>query len=160
MKIIFQIDAENFNSKFWVVLKILQVINSPKNVGITENYLCFHRVRKAHRWSRAGYDVALFNRILSFSSRFRALSAGVHCTLQVAGWKPTSNHIKITVGFFNLHKGWLSLHRGHPVNIPNWRTMHLSSAIPANDTKESVFGLPNFPCRERGSNLGPLTSKK
>ena len=34
--------------------------------------------------------------------------------------------------------------------------MHLSSVIPANDTRESVFGLQNFPRRERGSNLGPL----
>ena len=34
--------------------------------------------------------------------------------------------------------------------------MHLSNVIPANDTRESVFGLRNFPRRERGSNLGPL----
>ena len=34
--------------------------------------------------------------------------------------------------------------------------MHLSSVIPANDTRESVFGLRNFPRRERGLNLGPL----
>ena len=89
-------------------------------------------------------------------ARFRALSAGVHCTLRVAGWKPTSNHIEITVGFFSLHRGWLSLHRGHPVNVPIRRTMHLSSVIPANDTRESVFGHRNFSRRERESNLGPL----
>ena len=64
-------------------------------------------------------------------------STGVHCTLRVAGWKPTNNHIEITVGFFNLHKGWLSLHRGHSVNILIWRTMHLSSVVPANDTEET-----------------------
>ena len=64
MKIIFLIDTENFSAKLWVVLKILQVINSPKYVGITENYLCFHRVRKAPQWSRAGYDVSLFKRIV------------------------------------------------------------------------------------------------
>ena len=34
--------------------------------------------------------------------------------------------------------------------------MHLSSVIPANVSRESVFGLQNFPRRERGSNLGPL----
>ena len=56
-------DTENFIAKFWVVLKILQVINSPKYVGITENYLCFQRVRKALQWSKAGYDVSLFKRI-------------------------------------------------------------------------------------------------
>ena len=28
--------------------------------------------------------------------------------------------------------------------------------IPANDTRESVFGLRNFPRRKRGSNLGSL----
>ena len=33
--------------------------------------------------------------------------------------------------------------------------MHLSSVIPANDTRESVFGLQNFPSCEQGSNLGP-----
>ena len=68
MKIIFLIDTENFSAQFWVVLKILQVINSPKYVGITENYLCFHRVRKAPRWSRAGYDVSLFKRISESST--------------------------------------------------------------------------------------------
>ena len=41
-------------------------INSPKYVGITENYLCFHRVRKASRRSRTGYDVSLFKRIYLF----------------------------------------------------------------------------------------------
>ena len=70
---------------------------------------------------------------LSFSiycqTLFRVLSAGVLCTLRVAGWKPTSNHIEITVGFFNLHRGWLSLHRGHPVNVPIRRTMHLSGSV-------------------------------
>ena len=58
---------------------------------------------------------------------FRVLSAGVLCTLRVAGWKPTSNHIEITIGFFYLHKGWLSLHRGHPVNVLIRRTMRFSS---------------------------------
>ena len=33
--------------------------------------------------------------------------------------------------------------------------MHLSSGIPANDTRESVFEHRHFP-RERGSNLRPL----
>ena len=37
--------------------------------------------------------------------------------------------------------------------------MHLSSVIPANDTRESVFGLRNFPHRGRGSNRGPLASE-
>ena len=41
-------------------------------------------------------------------------------------------------------------------NVPFQRTMHLSSVIPANDTRESVFGLRNFPRRKWGSNLGPL----
>ena len=98
----------------------------------------------------------LFSLYILPGARFRALSADVPCTLRVAGWKPTSNHIEIAVGFFNLHKGWLSLYRGHPVNVPIRRTMHLSSVIPANNTRESVFGLRNFPRRERGSNLGPL----
>ena len=99
--------------------------------------------------------LSLFLYILP-GARFRALLAGVHCTLRVAGWKPPSDHIEITLGFFNLHRGWLSLHRGHPVNIPIRRTMHLSSVIPANDTRESVFGHRNLPRSERGSNLGPL----
>ena len=34
--------------------------------------------------------------------------------------------------------------------------MTLSSVIPANDTRESVFGLRNFPHPKLGSNLGPL----
>ena len=82
-KIIFQIDAENFNAKFWVVLKMLQVINSPKYVGITENYLCIHRVRKAPRWSRAGCDIALVKRISKLATsqlmRFWYLSYGPPC---------------------------------------------------------------------------------
>ena len=48
------------------------------------------------------------------------------------------------------------MHRGHPVNVPIRRTMHLSSVIPANDTRESVFVHRNFPRREWESNLGPL----
>ena len=91
-------------------------------------------------WANIGlsFFLSFFLYILP-GARFRALSAGVHLTLRVAGWKPTSNHIEITVGFFNLHKGWLSLHRGHPVNVPIRRTVHLSRAIPANDTRESVW---------------------
>ena len=46
--------------------------------------------------------------------------------------------------------------RGHPVNVPIRRMMHLSSVIPANDTRESMFGQRNFPRPKRGSNLGPL----
>ena len=114
-------------------------------------------VLSTERWWTTPFTLIFF---LSFSiycqTLFRVLSAGVLCTLRVAGWKPTSNHIEITVGFFNLHRGWLSLHRGHPVNVPIRRTMHLSSVIPANDTRESVFGHRNFSRRERESNLGPL----
>ena len=42
-------------------------------------------------------------------------------SLQVIMWT--------TVGFFNLHRGWLSLHRGPPVDVPIRRTAHLFSAI-------------------------------
>ena len=62
--------------------------------------------------------------------------------------------------FFNLHKGWLSIHMGHPFSVPIRRTSHLSSAIPANDTQESVFGHRNCPRRERGSNLVPLAPEE
>ena len=70
---------------------------------------------------------------LSFSiycqTLFRVLSAGVLCTLWIAGWKPTSNHIEIIVGFFNRHKGWLSLHRGHPVNFLSFSIYCLALAF-------------------------------
>ena len=59
-------DTENFTAKFWVVLKVLQVINSPKYVGIAENYMCIHPVRKAPQWSRTWYDVSLFKKIVFF----------------------------------------------------------------------------------------------
>ena len=36
--------------------------------------------------------------------------------------------LQVTVGFFNLHRGWLSLHRGHPVNVPILSMMHLPSS--------------------------------
>ena len=49
-----------------------------------------------------------------------------------------------------------SLHRGHPLNVPIRRRMHLSSVIPANDTRESMFGHQNFPPNEQGSDLGSL----
>ena len=39
-KIMFLIYTENFNAKFGEVLIILRVINSPKYIGIKENYLC------------------------------------------------------------------------------------------------------------------------
>ena len=89
-------------------------------------------------------------------ARFRALSAGVHCTLRVAGWKPTSNHIEITVGFFKLHRGWLSLHRGHPVNVLIRRTMHLSSVISVlnSTTVASPSGNPSLCFRPLAATLG------
>ena len=74
----------------------------------------------------------------------RVLSACVLCTLRVAGWKPTCNHIEIVVGFFSLYMGWLSLYRGHPLNVPILRTMHLSSVSRANDTRECPVLTPNF----------------
>ena len=47
--------------------------------------------------------------------------------------------------------------QGSSSYVPIRRTMHLSSVIPANDTRESVFGNRNFPPRQRGSNLGTLS---
>ena len=41
------------------------------------------------------------------------------------------------VSISKLHRGWLSLNKGHPVNVPIRRTMHLSSVIPANDIRKS-----------------------
>ena len=38
--------------------------------------------------------------------------------------------------------------------------MHLSSVIPANDTRESVFGHRNSSRREQESNLGPLAPEE
>ena len=47
--------------------------------------------------------------------------------------------------------------QGPPVNVPIRMTVHCIHIIPANDTKESVFGPPlNFPRRRWGSNPGPL----
>ena len=39
---------------------------------------------------------------------------------------------------------------------PKFDVFTLSSVIPANDTRESLFRHRNFPRREWGSNLGPL----
>ena len=41
------------------------------------------------------------------------------------------------------------------VNVLIRRTMHLSSVIHANDTRESMFGHQHLSRRERVSNLGP-----
>ena len=46
-----------------------------------------------------------------------------------------------------------------PAQAQILRVVHLSSVIPANDTRESVFGHRIFSCREWGSNLGPLASE-
>ena len=64
--------------------------------------------------------------------------------------------MKATVGFFNLHMGWLSLHRGPPVNVPIRRTVHLSSVIPANDIKESIVGHRNV--FSPAAKIEPMTS--
>ena len=68
------------------------------------------------------------------------------CTLYTPGcrMKAYKYPYLITAGFFNLHKGWLSLHRGHPDNVPIRMTMQLSSVIPAYDTRESVLGSEIF----------------
>ena len=62
----------------------------------------------------------------------------------------------ITVGIFNLHRGWFFLHRGPPVNVLIQRTSHCFHVIPANDTKESVFGHQIFPRPPRRQNPEPL----
>ena len=62
---------------------------------------------------------------------------------------------KLLIGFFNMHMGWLSLHRGHPVNILIRRTVHLSSVIMSNDTMESMLGH-KYSSPQAGSNLCPL----
>ena len=45
------------------------------------------------------------------------------------------------------------MHRGPPVNVPIRRTAHLFSDIPANDTKESMFGHAEFLCFKENSNF-------
>ena len=40
-----------------------------------------------------------------------------------AGWA-YMHEDRTCVGIFNLHRGWLSLHRGPPVNVPIRRTAH------------------------------------
>ena len=40
---------------------------------------------------------------------------------------------------------YLNYRREHPVNVSIQRTMHLSRVIPANDTRERLFGHRNFP---------------
>ena len=148
------------------------IVVTPRTITI---YM-YNRLKCTQHWpfwfislSAAWYSHSHFLYFFSFSfsiklycqTLLRVLSTGVLCTLWVARWKPTSNHILlITVEFFNLHRGWLSLNRGHPVTVPIRRTMHLSSVIPVNDTRESVFrpGFrhQNFSHRERGLNLEPL----
>ena len=44
----------------------------------------------------------------------------------------------------------------HPIHLTSRSEGHLSSVIPANDTRGSVSGHRNFLHRERGSSLGPL----
>ena len=46
--------------------------------------------------------------------------------------------------------------QGSPVNVPIRRTAHLSSVIPANDTKESIVGHRNFFSPAAG--IEPMTS--
>ena len=41
-EIIFLIDTKKFSANFWVVLKILQVIDTPKYIGLTDNYLSIY----------------------------------------------------------------------------------------------------------------------
>ena len=60
------------------------------------------------------------------------------------------------VGIFNLHMGWLSLHRGPLVDVPIRTMTHCVHVTPANDMKSRVFGPPNFPRSRGGSNPGPL----
>ena len=80
------------------------------------------------------------------------------CTLYTPGcrMKAYKKPFRITVAFFNLHRLWLSLHRGPPVNVRIQRTAHCFHVIPANDTNESVFRHRKFPCPSLGSILVPL----
>ena len=58
-----------------------------------------------------------------------------------------------TVGVFNLRMGGGG---GAPVNVPIRRTEHLSSVIPANDTKENMVGHRNISSPAAG--IKPMTS--
>ena len=62
--------------------------------------------------------------------------------------------------YFNLHRGLLSLHRGPPVNVPIRRTAYLFSAIPANDTKESIFGHRNCSSPAAGIESGTSNTRR
>ena len=67
---------------------------------------------------------------------------------------------KSTVGFFNQQRGD-SPCTGSPVNIPIQRTAHFFNVIPANDTKESMFGHQNVSSPAAGikpDNLAPEAS--
>ena len=67
---------------------------------------------------------------------------------------------KTTEGFLN-STGGDSPCTGPPVNVSIQRTAHLFSVIPANDTKESMFGHQNFSSPAVGIkpyNLAPKAS--
>ena len=74
-----------------------------------------------------------------------------------AWWKPTSNHVNNCRVYMGL-----SLHRGHPVkwvNVSIRRTTHLFSVIPANDTKESMFGHRKFSSSAAGIESGTSSTR-
>ena len=77
--------------------------------------------------------------------------------------KPYCTHrfcrLKASVWLFSQHMVWLSLHRGPPDNVLIRRTVHLSSVVPANDSKESMFGHRIFFSPAAGSNPWPLALK-
>ena len=66
--------------------------------------------------------------------------------------------VSLQVTISKLPKGSLTCTRGDSPCTGDIQLMSRSegSVIPANDTRESLFGHRNFPRRERGSNLGPL----
>ena len=97
---------------------------------------------------------------LSLSSLSLSLSqpfAGtiILCTLYNLGLKDDGLLVTISInrtgGFFNLHRVYLSLHRGPPFNVPIGRTLHCLEVMPANDMNERVFGQQKFPCLSQGS---------
>ena len=80
------------------------------------------------------------------------------CTLYTTGCRMKINKLpyQINVGFFNLHKGWLSCTGDIQFTSQSkWWCTHLVSSLQMT-LEKALFWCQNFPHCEWGSNLGPL----
>ena len=81
---------------------------------------------------------------------------GVHCTLPIAGWMPTSNHFELPKGSLTCIVGDFACTEGLQLSHPNLKDDTLFSCHPCKWHKGECVWAPTFTCLCQGLTPVPL----